>query len=615
MLLGAVFLIAVVLVPLAGGRLMALAELRFARAWALTAALGIQVLIVSVIPGRLEGIHAPIHLATYLLAAWFLVGNLRVPGMWLIASGGLMNAVAIAANGGVMPASAPALRTAGLSQYTGEYENSTTLADPNLAFLGDVFALPASVPLANVFSIGDVLIALGAAYGVHRLCGSRLVPRRDGEFTALWRYADFANVWMAHAVSSIGDWVYALAVVAILAGQGAPPHTLATLLLLQVGPAALAGLLGGPLVDRLPRKRLMIATDVVRAGAVTSVLVSGQPSIGHLYAVAVCLGVGGALFQPSLQASLPSLVPRARLVAANALINANFHLAVTVGPLLGGLLVASLGATPAFAINAASFVVSACLVAQIRARPAAANGASHRRGRDLVEGLRYSLATPLVRGILAVTGLVMFAVALRSPLEPLFVIETLAGTPEALGILGAAWGLGMLVGSAAAPRTARRWPRERLLWMSLGLVGGSVFAASQAWALLPVIFLWVAAGVGNALATVSYESLLQERTPDALRGRVIAASECVLDAAFAIGLLVVGPLTALMGIRAAYAVSGTLLVAAAIVSRVLIGGTARGGIPACSDQPLRALASRCAEAVVSPSSRRRLTRAGESYQG
>ncbi len=113
--------------------------------------------------------------------AGFVWLNRRIPGLWIIAVGAASNATAITVNNGTLPASAAALRRAGLPVRSDEFVNSGVLADPKLGFLGDVFAIPAGWPLANVFSIGDLLIVLGAAWGAHRICGSVLVPawRRD----------------------------------------------------------------------------------------------------------------------------------------------------------------------------------------------------------------------------------------------------------------------------------------------------------------------------------------------------------------------------------------------------------------------------------------------------
>jgi len=176
-----VFLVAAVVlsaltVPLAGGRLGALGELRLRRAWAIWAALGLAVLGVG-LPGLPDWGRSALLVAAYPIGTVFVLANRRVPGIALAGLGAALNLLAIAANGGVMPASPAALARAGLPADDPGFESSTVVDDPRLAFLGDVFAIPASWPLSNVFSVGDVLIGLGLAWGVHRVCGSRLVPR------------------------------------------------------------------------------------------------------------------------------------------------------------------------------------------------------------------------------------------------------------------------------------------------------------------------------------------------------------------------------------------------------------------------------------------------------
>lgn len=180
MLLVASVAVWAVTVPLLGGRLGALGELRFRRSSALVAALAIQIVIVSVLPQGSPLLHDAAHVVSYVLAAWFLAVNRRVPGLWLVALGGVLNLAAISANGGVMPASVSALVAAGHAEQARQFANSAVVAHAKLAFLGDVFALPRWVPLHNVFSIGDVGISLGAALGLHQICGSRLAAPLDG---------------------------------------------------------------------------------------------------------------------------------------------------------------------------------------------------------------------------------------------------------------------------------------------------------------------------------------------------------------------------------------------------------------------------------------------------
>jgi Family of unknown function (DUF5317) len=173
----AVVVLAVLTVPLAGGRLGALVEVRLRRVWAILLGLGLEVVAID-LPGLSEGARAALLVAAYPVLAVFLVANWRLPGMPVVALGGALNLLAIAVNGGIMPASPAALAGAGLDRAGPGFQNSAALDDPRLALLGDVFYIPAAWPLSNVFSVGDVLIALGVAWAVHGICRSRLVPSR-----------------------------------------------------------------------------------------------------------------------------------------------------------------------------------------------------------------------------------------------------------------------------------------------------------------------------------------------------------------------------------------------------------------------------------------------------
>lgn len=175
-------LLAIALIPLVGGRLRALAEVRLVGVWLLMLGLGLQVLVISVVPEWPRALLEAVHMATYVLAAVFVWRNRRVPGVPVVALGGALNGITIALNGGVLPAAPAALRRAGIAHSPSEFINAGVLPHPKLPWLGDVFAVPASWPLANAFSVGDVLILLGIAWGTHRICGSALGrwPRRRG---------------------------------------------------------------------------------------------------------------------------------------------------------------------------------------------------------------------------------------------------------------------------------------------------------------------------------------------------------------------------------------------------------------------------------------------------
>jgi MFS family permease len=461
--------------------------------------------------------------------------------------------------------------------------NSGAVADPKLWFLGDVFALPAGFPMANVFSVGDVLIVVGAFILVHCVCGSRLARpltgvgrRAHGSLRRIEVIRDnraFRRLFFAQAISGIGDWVFVPAVYAAMVRGDAQASQLALLLIFQVGPGMLVGLVGGPFIDRFSRKWLMFGTDALRAAAVGSLLLAGPPSLAHVYAVSLLLGIGNALFQPAFLAAMPNTVPARSLTSANALVGFTQSLAVMIGFPLGGLMVDQFGISWGFSANALTFAFSAALVAGTIV-PA---GRYERTGSlvtELADGFRYVRGNRTVRSVILVVALITFAAGVKSPLESLFVLSSLDAGTTGLGILGAVWGLGMIIGSVFAARVDRRFGHGRMLTWSLVMVGMAVLLASMSPVLAPVALLWIFGGIGNSTGTVAYEVILQERTEDSVRGRVMAALEASIQAGLLAGvgvaaltdMLFDGGDTARMGL----ALSGALFVMAGTVSWLLV---------------------------------------------
>jgi hypothetical protein len=174
MLLGLIFIACLVTVPLARGRLSALGDLRLRLPGLAVGGIALQVAIISLVPAGPAGFHEALHLVSYALLGACAWANRRIPGVPLVVLGGLLNAIAITANGGVMPADPDLVVDA--AQRGGEaFVNSGVVESPRLLFLGDVLATPRSWPLANVYSVGDLLIVLGAFVLLHRVSGSRLL--------------------------------------------------------------------------------------------------------------------------------------------------------------------------------------------------------------------------------------------------------------------------------------------------------------------------------------------------------------------------------------------------------------------------------------------------------
>ena len=169
---------------LLGGRLSNLAGLRFRWGWLAVGGLLVQLVLFTPTGEALAGSAGPaLYLASTLVVFVAVLRNVRLAGMPVVLAGAASNLLAIAANGGYMPASAEAMAIAGLPP--GDHANSVVLADPVLRPLTDVLALPAWLPMANVFSIGDVLIAVGIAWAIAAAMRRRVAPEAEAAESAV----------------------------------------------------------------------------------------------------------------------------------------------------------------------------------------------------------------------------------------------------------------------------------------------------------------------------------------------------------------------------------------------------------------------------------------------
>jgi hypothetical protein len=168
MFLGCCALLVVALVPLTGGSLRRLAEIRLRWIPLAVAALALQVVVITIWPTMPHSLAVAGHLTSYLILGAVLWANRRIPGMVIIAAGAGANALAITINGGTMPATSWALRQAGIKPRAG-FDNSGIVTHPHLAWLGDIMVTPSWLPLRNMVSIGDLLLLIGALVLVVRV--------------------------------------------------------------------------------------------------------------------------------------------------------------------------------------------------------------------------------------------------------------------------------------------------------------------------------------------------------------------------------------------------------------------------------------------------------------
>jgi MFS family permease len=387
------------------------------------------------------------------------------------------------------------------------------------------------------------------------------------------RVPSFRLLFLATLGSGFGTWLAFVALAIDVKDRTDSGPWVSALLIADVLPAVLIGLLAGPLVDRLSRKGLMIASDLLRAAIFCALPFAGSAAL--IVLLAALAGVGTGVFRPAVYAGLPNLVDDQDLPRANGLIQGVENLAWAVGPLLGGLLVAGWGPDVAYWANAGTFVLSALLLSGIPGRRLQ-EGAAESRGhwRDLFEGFSFVLRSRPLVTVLVAWNVFMLASAGINVAEIFLAKDTFDAGDFGYGLLVGATGLGLVLGSLAAGSLLDRHPVSRVYAGSILLVAFAVAAGAVA----PNV--WIAAGcvlvvgAANGTAVVCNALLVQRGSPDALRGRVFTVLMSSSFAVLALGMIASGPLTDAVGPRWVWGVSAAVAALSALLALVLSRGIA-----------------------------------------
>ncbi|MGR6319138.1 MFS transporter [Micromonospora soli] len=386
---------------------------------------------------------------------------------------------------------------------------------------------------------------------------------------ALWRHATFRRLWLSDAVSTLGTHVTTVALpLAALTVLGAGSTGVAALTAATTLPYLLLGIPAGAIVDRLPRRAVLVAADVARALLLASVPLAwaaGLLSLTQLVTVALLTGCATVLFDVAYFAAVPAVVPAGRLADANARLEATRAVGQTAGPGLAGVLVGALGAPVALLVDVASFVVSALFLAGTpRLARSSAPGAGG-MWRDAVGGIRFVFRDPVVRALTLCSGLTNVWHAGFLAMLLVYAVRGLHLPAATVGLLVAAANVGYLLGAAVAGRARAR------LGVGRAVTAAAVLQAGAALVLVPHP-LGVAAGLAvNAFASGLYNvnavSLRQAATPPAMLSRMTATSRFVIWGAMPLGAALGGALTALAGAPAYLALAALGMAAAALVTR------------------------------------------------
>jgi MFS family permease len=383
--------------------------------------------------------------------------------------------------------------------------------------------------------------------------------------SGLWRRPDFFKLWTASTVSLFGSQITLLALpfTAVLLLH-VTALQMSLLMIAETLPTLLIGLFTGVWVDRLPRRPLLLAADAGRAlvlGSVPLIYLLGQLHMDYLYVVAFVTGLLSFLYDAAYGAYLPTLVDQRALIEANSTLELTNLLANLAGPGLAGWLIQLISAPLAIAVDAVSFLASACAVWTIRAHeqraPVAAKSTSY--WRDLGEGLRALLTDSTLRAIAACAATENLFGGITDVVRVLFFVQVLHLGVVSFGLMFSVASLSALVGAAANPWLTRTFGIGPTMLLSAGTLaaGWLLIPLANGPVLVEVSIIVVGAllfGVSNTLLNVNEVSLRQQMTPNYVLGRAGAGMQLIGSGTLPLGALIGGVLGEHIGLRATFLV-------------------------------------------------------------
>ncbi len=385
-------------------------------------------------------------------------------------------------------------------------------------------------------------------------------------YARLLRDPRFAKLLAGQSISELGSAVtqIALPTIAVLVLH-AGPFELGILIALQRIPFPILALFVGVWIDRLPRRRVMIVADLLRAATLAAVPISygsGFLGLPLLYAVSLVTGVLTIFFDLAYLSYVPELVERERLSDANATLQMSLSVANLAGPGLGGLLIQAVGAARAVGIDAASFVASfLSLLWMGPEKVPAERRPSPGMWKELREGLSHVFAHPLLRTLIITLGcVILFGHVLEPNLYP-FVYSTLHLSPATLGWILSVEGAGAVVGAYFSPRIIGRVSAGWILAVTGVMTGAAFIVVSFAGAGPTIVILGgalIVNGLLDPIHNVTQWSLRQLLTPDHLQGRMNSIFRTVYWGAWPLGNLVGGYLGSVFGPQKSIFLGGLL---------------------------------------------------------
>ena len=399
------------------------------------------------------------------------------------------------------------------------------------------------------------------------------MPGRPSRQLAPLGVAGFRLLFLSTLASSFGTLLAAVALAIDVKDRTNSGLWVGGVLLVEFLPAIAVGLTLGPLLDRLERRRLMVAADLLRAGVFAALPFTTSP--GEIVGLALVAGLATGFFRPAVYAGVPNLVSEELLPRANALLQTIENVSWAAGPVLGGVLTAAAGPDAAYWINAGSFLVSAFFVVRIPARLLQSEIALSRgHWTDLKDGFSTVLRSRTLLAVLVGWGLALSGTGAIGVSEVFMAKNTLDAGDFGYGLIYGAIGVGLVIGSFWSSSLVERLGIARTYGLALVVMAAGFGVGAGSIDIWMAAGCCVVAGVGNGLAVVC-NALLVQRTRDDVRGRALTFVMSATWAGMAVAIVVTGALMSPEDARWVWAIGAAFLAVAALVGYALAREPAR----------------------------------------
>ena len=374
-------------------------------------------------------------------------------------------------------------------------------------------------------------------------------------------HRDFRLFIGGQLISLIGTWMQSVAQSWLVLELTDSAFKLGLIGALQFGPMLCFSFLAGAIADRLPKRRLIIATQtslMLQAFALALLAWLGHVQYWHVAILAACYGLANTLDMPARQSFIVEMTSKDDLTNAIALNSAMFNGARMVGPAVAGLLVDRFGVAPAFGLNGLSFVavIVALWAMRTEGLPREREGTTFRQ--DIAAGLRYAVGTPRVALILSLLLTVSLFVINHNVLVPLLARDVLHEGAHGFGLLMAALGSGAVIGALALALAGRSRLPLSLLIAAAATASALTLALAAIRHFPAAVVLLTLTGLSQIVFMASCNTTLQMVVPDRLRGRIMSVYGFVFVGVTPLGSLFVGTVAEWFGASAAYAAGGGL---------------------------------------------------------